>query len=49
MWEYAAFTLKVKITHRFLEKGNTQNDGDNMHACIENAQKGTQFIFRLNG
>jgi len=40
MWEYAAFTLKIKITHRFLEKGHTQNEGDSMHACIENAQKG---------
>lgn len=40
MWEYAAFTLKVKITHRFLEKGHTQNEGDSMHACIENAHKG---------
>jgi hypothetical protein len=49
MWEYAAFTLKVKIIDRFLEKGHTQNEGDSMHACIENAQKGTQFIFRLNG
>lgn len=40
MWEYAAFTFKVKITHRFLEKGHTQNEGDSMHACIENAHKG---------
>lgn len=40
MWEYAAFKLKVKITHRFFEKGHTQNEGDSVHACIENAQKG---------
>lgn len=25
--------LQVKITHRFLERGHTQNEGDNMHAC----------------
>lgn len=40
MWEYAAFTLKLKITHRFLERGHTQNEGDSMHAVIENAKKG---------
>lgn len=40
MWEYAAFTLKAKITHRFLERGHTQNEGDSMHACIENSKKG---------
>lgn len=40
MWEYAAFALKVKITHRFLERGHTQNEGDSMHACIENSKKG---------
>ncbi|KAF0699609.1 Uncharacterized protein FWK35_00038188 [Aphis craccivora] len=40
MWEYAAAKLKVKITHTFLEKGHTQNEGDSVHACIENAQKG---------
>jgi len=40
MWEYAAVKLKVKITHTFLEKGHTQNEGDSVHACIENAQKG---------
>lgn len=39
MREYAAFTFKVKITHRFLEKGHTQNEGDSMHACIENSHK----------
>lgn len=40
MWEYASFTLKIEITHRFLEKGHTQNEGDSMHATIENAKKG---------
>lgn len=40
MWEYASYTLKLKITHRFLERGHTQNEGDSMHAVIENAKKG---------
>lgn len=45
MWEYAAFTLKIKITHTFLEKGHTQNEGDSMHASIENAKKGkTMYV-----
>ncbi|KAF0753072.1 Uncharacterized protein FWK35_00014280 [Aphis craccivora] len=29
MWEYAAYSLKVNIMHTFLEKGHTQNEGDN--------------------
>lgn len=44
MWEYAAFKLKIKITHTFLEKGHTQNEGDSVHACIERAQKGKIYI-----
>jgi len=40
MWEYAAYKLKIKITHRFLEKGHTQNEGDSMHATIEKTKKG---------
>lgn len=47
MWEYAAFTFKVKITHRFLKKGHTQNGGDSMHACIVNAHKG-KLIYVLS-
>lgn len=39
MWEYAAFKFKVKITHRFLERGHTQNEGDSMHSCIERSKK----------
>lgn len=39
MWEHAAFTLKIKIKHTFLEKGHTQNEGDSMHAVIENSKK----------
>ncbi|KAF0749109.1 Uncharacterized protein FWK35_00014246 [Aphis craccivora] len=45
--EYAAFTLKIKITHRFLEKGHTKNEGDSMHACIKNAQKGKTIYVPL--
>lgn len=41
MWEYAAFTLKVKIKHTFLEKRHTQNEGDSMHATIECSKKHT--------
>lgn len=40
MWEYAASIYKVTITHRFFEKGHTQNEGDSMHATIECAKKG---------
>jgi len=40
MWEYAASIYKVAITHRFFEKGHTQNEGDSMHATIECAKKG---------
>lgn len=28
-----------KITHYFLEKGHTQNEGDSVHACIDHAIK----------
>lgn len=31
----------VKITHRFLEKGHTQSEGDAMHAAIEAASRHT--------
>lgn len=30
MWEYAAFILKLEITHRFLEKGHAQNEDDSI-------------------
>lgn len=43
MWEYGASTLKVKIVHRFLEKGHTQNEGNSIHASIENAHKGKEI------
>jgi hypothetical protein len=32
------FNLK-SITHKYLEKGHTQNEGDSIHATIENASK----------
>jgi hypothetical protein len=40
IWEYAVHVLKLKIIHRFLERGHTQNEGDLMHAVITNAKKG---------
>jgi len=45
MWECAAFTLKVKITHRFLERGHTQNEGDSRHACIKNSKKVKNHLY----
>ncbi|XP_026733787.1 uncharacterized protein LOC113498078 [Trichoplusia ni] len=36
---YASKKYKVTITHRFMEKGHTQNEGDSVHACIENASR----------
>lgn len=39
MFSYAASCLNSDITHRFFEKGHTQNEGDSMHAVIENAKK----------
>lgn len=32
--------LNITITHRFLEKGHTQNEADSVHATIEKAKKG---------
>lgn len=45
MFNCAANSLKVDITHRFLEKGHTQNEGDSMHAVIENAKKRQTAIY----
>lgn len=36
---YAAKMYNVSITHRFLEKGHTQNEGDSVHALIERVSK----------
>lgn len=32
--------FNVKITHKFLEKGHTQNEADSIHALIERRKKG---------
>lgn len=40
MYLYAVQTLKIKsITHKFLIKGHTQNEGDNVHSVIEKSVK----------
>ncbi len=35
MYIHVARTMNVKITHYFLERGHTQNEGDSVHAAIE--------------
>lgn len=45
MFVYAATKFQIKITHRFFEKGHTQNEGDSMHAVIENAKKRQSVIY----
>lgn len=35
MYLMAAVKFEVKIAHRFLEKGHTQNEGDSVHSTIE--------------
>lgn len=37
MYAHAAKEFNVTITHRFLEKGHTQNEGDSVHSVIERA------------
>lgn len=39
MFMVAALKFNVKITHRFLECGHSQNEGDSMHSAIESASK----------
>ncbi|XP_073956134.1 uncharacterized protein [Choristoneura fumiferana] len=36
---HAANQFHVSITHRFMEKGHTQNEGDSVHSAIENAAR----------
>ncbi|CAK1553188.1 unnamed protein product [Leptosia nina] len=37
---YAVFNMRVKsITHKFLIRGHSQNEGDNVHSVIENYTK----------
>lgn len=38
-YTYAAKKYGVKITHRFLERGHTQNEADSVHATIERTSK----------
>lgn len=37
LYTHAAREFGVTITHRFLEKGHTQNEGDSVHSVIERA------------
>ncbi len=39
MYLHASRTFNVKITHYFLERGHTQNEGDSVHATIERASR----------
>ncbi|KAL4718628.1 hypothetical protein ACJJTC_005182 [Scirpophaga incertulas] len=36
---YASKKFNIRITHRFLLKGHTQNEGDSVHSVIERASK----------
>lgn len=45
MFSLASTTYQIDITHRFLEKGHTQNEGDSMHAVIENAKKRQSVLY----
>lgn len=44
MWEYATSILKVTIAHNILEKYHTQNKRDSVHATIECAKKGENYL-----
>jgi len=39
MYTWVAAQLKVKIVHRYMERGHTQNEADNIHQVIEKASK----------
>ncbi|XP_060806098.1 uncharacterized protein LOC132902987 [Amyelois transitella] len=43
MFLLAASKQNVKICHRFMEKGHTQNEGDSVHALIERSAKGKEI------
>ncbi|KAL4719252.1 hypothetical protein ACJJTC_018955 [Scirpophaga incertulas] len=43
MYLLAANIFKIKICHRFLEKGYTQNEGDSVHALIEKTARGREI------
>lgn len=37
LYVYAAKKFNICVTHRFLQKGHTQNEGDGVHSVIERA------------
>lgn len=39
MYVWIAGKLQIDISHKFLEKGHTQNEGDGVHALIEKCKK----------
>lgn len=41
---YVAKKYNLSITHRFLEKGHTQNEGDSVHSLVERTSK-TRIIY----
>lgn len=44
MYLYVAKVFSVRVFHRFLEKGHTQQEGDSVHALIERSSK-NKMIF----
>ena len=44
MYLFASTKYKVSVTHRFLEVGHTQNEGDSMHALIERQSKNVSIF-----
>lgn len=44
MLNFAAAKYGIKITLKYLLKGHTQSEGDNMHANIETASKGKKLL-----
>lgn len=43
MYAPAASKYNAKITHRFLEKGHTQNGADNIHGMIVKRTRGREI------
>lgn len=39
MYLHTSDRFKVNVSHRFLEKGHTQNEADSVHALIERTAK----------
>lgn len=44
LYIYAAKKFNIYITHRFLQKGHTQNEGDSIHSVIKRASQ-TKTIY----